>query len=221
MTVQIQGNGGTVAEVDGTSFRAQRIVTRPIEYTTNGHYSSSAITGIIPAALTANSEIFQFRWTASTIAIINRVRISAAVSTTMFAAGVPVQLGLYKSTGWSVAGTGGTSVAISATCKDRTTMASTAVGDFRIATTAALGAGTKTLEANPFAAIAAPGPVTGSLNGQIIAPGTVMMEANVANGAHPMVLVANEGFSLVSIAVPATGTWMLSIEVLWAEAAQY
>ena len=32
MPIQIQGNGGTVAEVDGTNFRALRVNNRPVDY---------------------------------------------------------------------------------------------------------------------------------------------------------------------------------------------
>ena len=34
MALQVQGNGGVVAEVDGTTFRAQRFTPRPAELTT-------------------------------------------------------------------------------------------------------------------------------------------------------------------------------------------
>lgn len=92
-----------------------------------------------------------------------------------------------------------------------------ASGDIRIATTAALGAGTKTLESLPMATLAAPGPITASLNGQIIAPGTVLWEAESANGDHPLLLVNNEGFSIRSVAVPITGTWSIGVAVDWIE----
>ncbi len=224
MAIQIQGNGGTVAEVQGTTFRALSVSAKPLEYTSFGHYAYGGFTGILPAALAANSEVFQFRWAdASRLAVIKRIRISACVSTTFFAAGVPVQLDLVKSTGWSVAGTGGTAVAPAALLKTRSSMGSAlmASGDMRIATTAALGAGTKTLETVSMAATSAPGPITASLNGQIIAPGTIMWEADMDGGGHPIVLVQNEGLSIRSVAVPATGTWEMTIQLSWAEVAAF
>jgi hypothetical protein len=96
-----------------------------------------------------------------------------------------------------------------------------ASGDMRIATTAALGAGTKTLEANSLQAIVAAGPITASLNGEIIAPGTILWQAEVGDGEHPLVLVANEGFVIRSVAVPATGTWQIAVQVDWAEVTAY
>jgi hypothetical protein len=220
MAIQIQGNAGTVAEVDGTAFRAVRMTPRPVDHGALGHYKWGGFTGILPAALAANSEIFQFRWAdASRICLITKVKISACVTTTFFAAGVPVQIDLIKSTGWSVAGTGGTGVTPAATLKARSSMGSTlvAAGDMRIATTAALGAGTKTLEANSLAALAAPGPITASLNGQIIPPGTVLWEPDIGDGEHPLLLVQNEGFSIRSVAVPGTGTWTAAVSIQWAE----
>lgn len=197
---------------------------KPLPYGSQGHYCYGGFTGILPAALAANSEIFQFRWShASRLAVIRKISISASVSTTMFAAGVPVQIALVKSTSWTVAGTGGTAPTISATLKRRTSMGNSdmAAGDMRIATTAALGAGTKTLEANALSNIAAGGPITGNLNGTIIPPGTILWQAEVGHGEHPLVLAQNEGFSIRSVAVPATGTWTAAINVDWAEVTAY
>jgi hypothetical protein len=224
MAIQVQGNGGTVAEVDGSTFRALRTVARPVDHGALGAYSYGGFTGIIPAALAANSEIFQFRWADATrLAVIRKIRFSASVSTTFFAAGVPVQIDLIKSTAWTVQGTGGTGITPAALLKRRTSMGSSllAAGDARIATTAALGAGTKTLETLSLSSIAAGGPITASLNGTIIAPGTVLWQAEVGDGEHPLVLAQNEGFSIRSVAVPATGTWTAAINVDWAEVAAY
>ncbi len=224
MALQIQGNGGTVVEVDGTTFRSLRATARPMDHGALGSYTFGGFTGILPTALAANSEIFQFRWVDATrFAIINEVKISAVVSTTFFAAGVPVQIDLVKSTGWSAAGTGGTGLTPAALLKKRTAMGSTllATGDARIATTAALGAGTKTLEGSSLAVLAAAGPITASLNGEIIAPGTILFRAEAGDGQHPLVLTTNEGFSVRSVAVPGTGTWTAAIQVDWTEVTAY
>jgi hypothetical protein len=224
MGIQVQGGSGVIAEVDGAVFRALRSVSRPTDYGAFGHYSYGGFTGIIPAGLAANSELFQFRWTDATrLAVINEIKISACVSTTFFAAGVPVQIDLVKSTGWSAAGTGGTGITPAALLKKRSSMGSTllAAGDMRIATTAALGAGTKTLETAALAVLAAAGPITASLNGQIIAPGTMLFRAGAGDGQHPLVLAQNEGFSIRSVAVPGTGTWTAGVSVDWTEVTAY
>lgn len=224
MAIQIQGNGGTIAEVDGTAFRALRTTPRPFDHGSLGHYSYGGLTGILPAALGANSEIFQFRWTDATrLCVINEIKIAAAVSTTMFAAGVPVQIDLIKSTAWSAAGTGGNAVSPAALLKKRTAMGSSLIasGDIRIATTAALGAGTKTLEGAAMAALVGAGPITGALNGEIFAPGTILFRAEAGDGQHPLVFAQNEGVSIRSVAVPAAGTWMAAIQIDWSEVAVF
>jgi hypothetical protein len=224
MAIQLQGNGGTVLEVDGTTFRAGRFTPRPVDHGSLGAYNYGGFTGILPAALAANSEIFQFRWAhATNLAVVRKIRISASVSTTFFAAGVPVQIDLVKSSAWTVAGTGGTAISPAALLKKRSSMGSSLVasGDIRIATTAALGAGTKTLETLSLSNLAAAGPITASLNGTILAPGTLLWQAEVGDGEHPLVLAQNEGFSIRSVAVPVTGTWMAAINVDWAEVTAY
>lgn len=224
MALQLQGSGGVVAEVDGASFRALRTTPRPIDFGALGHYRYGGFTGIIPAALAANSEIFQFRWSDATrLAVILEVLISACVTTTFFAAGVPVAIDLIKSTAWTVAGTGGTGITMAGNDKLRTSMGNSLMtaGDMRIATTAALGAGTKTFDGLSLSTIVAPGPITASLNGQIIAPGTPLFNPDMQSGEHPLVLVQNEGFSIRSVAVPATGTWQAAVFVKWAEVTSF
>lgn len=224
MAIQIQGSSGTVAEVQGTTFRALSASVKPLEYTTFGHYSWGGFSGIIPAALAANSEILQFRWSDSTrLCVIRKVRISASVSTTFFAAGVPMQLNMMKATGWSAVGTGGTRPTVAAQLKKRTSMGNSLLGanDIGIATTAALGAGTKTLETTPLQCIVAGCPITASLKGTIIEPGTIFFQHEVGDGEHPLVLAQNEGFVITCAAVPGTGTWQFAAQVDWAEVASY
>jgi hypothetical protein len=190
-----------------------------------GMYSLGVQTGILPAALAANSEMFQFRWSVTDkLAVIERIELSASVTTTFFAAGVPVQVDLIKSTAWTVAGTLGTAPAVAATLKARSSvMQSSALvaGDVRVATTAALGAGTKTLEANSLNFVLAGGPITASLNGTIFPPNTVLYDSRLEAGQHPLVLEANEGFSIRSVAVPGTGTWQAAFKVTWSEVGSY
>lgn len=220
MAVIEGGTSGSLAEVGVGAAKGQHVIAKPTDHGALGHYSYSGPTGVLPAALGANSEIFQFRWTDATrLCVVRKVRISAAVSTTMFAAGVPIHIDLVKATGWTVAGTGGTTVTPAALLKKRTSMGNTlvATGDIRPATTAALGAGTKTLEGLPLSHIVAAGPITGSLNGTIIAAGTILYQHEIGDGEHPLVLAANEGFVIRSVAVPITGTWTASFTIDWAE----
>lgn len=224
MAVIIQGNGGTAAEVDGTTFRALRNVNRPTDHGSLGAYSYGGFTGIITAALGANSEIFQFRWSDATrFAVINEIKFAASVSTTFFAAGVPMQIQLVKASSWTVAGSGGTRISPAALLKKRANMGNSlvAASDIGIATTGALTAGTKTLETVAVSSLAAGCPITASLKGTIIEPGTMLFRAEVGDSQHPLVLAQNEGFVITSVAVPATGTWTASISVDWTEVTAY
>lgn len=221
MTFVQDGTTGSILQAVENGHKAARVTVRPTDAL--GHYSLAGFSGVIPAALGANSELVQFRNASTTLVLVKRVRISASVSTTFFAAGVPLQVDMVKATAWSAAGTGGTAPTLSATAKRRTTMPSSVIasGDIRIASTAALGAGTKTLEANSLRALAAGVPITSALNTQIIAPGTVLFDSRDGDGDYPLLLVQNEGFALRCVAVPGTGTWTFSVEIDWAEIASY
>lgn len=205
--------------------KAARFTPKPTEYGALGHYKWGGFSGVVAAALGTNSEILQFRWThASNLALITKVKISACVSTTFFAAGVPVQIDLRKATGWSVAGSGGTRVTLGSDGKARTALMGSslvAASDIGISSTGALTAGTKTLETNSMAAIMAPGPISASLNGQIIAAGTILWEPDTGDGEHPLLLATNEGFVIRSVAVPGSGTWMFAVYINWTEVTAY
>lgn len=189
----------------------------------SGAYCYAGRTGIVAAGLAANSELFQFRWNNSqNYALIKRIRVAASVSTTYFAAGVPVELALVRASAWSAAGTGGTAIAPVALLKAQSTMPNSRLtaGDARIATTGALGAGTKTLETAPMGLAMAYGP-SAAPNGTIMQL-TELFGAPIDAGAHPLVLApaasaaTAEGFVITAI-VPATGTWALAVNVEWAE----
>lgn len=223
MAVIEGGVSAVIAEVGAAAQKGLHVILKPTDAGTLGHYSWAGFTGILPAALAANSEVFQFRWTDATrLCVIRKVTISASVSTTFFAAGVPVQIDMVKATAWTVAGTGGATVTPAATMKKRTSFGSTlvAAGDIRPATTAALGVGTKTLEANSIGAVTAPGPITASLNGLILPP-SIIYQSDIEGGGYPLTFAQNEGFVIRSVAVPATGTWTASIAVDWAEVVAY
>ena len=208
------------------TYGAARASIRPLDPVKLGAYSLGLVTGVLPAALGAGSEIFQFRWApqganASAVAVIRELMISAAVSTTYFAAGVPVQIELVKCTAWTVQGTLGTGITMGATCKKKTSFAGSVAqnGDIRVATTAALGGGTKTADGNALATISAAGPASGP--SQIVNPGTILWDADPSAGEHPLVLGPNEGFVVRVAGVPGTGTWTASLNIDWTEVAAY
>lgn len=216
MPIQIQGNAGTVGEVESTH-RAYRASGRPMELGTRGAYTLGQMTGVLAAATTG--EIFQMRWVDSTrFMLLRSVVISGAVSTTAFVAGVPMQLGLRVARSWSADGTGGTPIVFSTanTNKKRTDFPLSLFSDtgVRIATTTGLGAGTKTLDTNRFGlALGGSGVATGNT---YVIPPTIMWQRNTSD-EYPFLFEQNEGFIVEIIAAPGTGTWSAAIQVEWAE----
>lgn len=188
-----------------------------------GQYGVAARTGIIAAGISNDAELLQFRWNPADVskrAFIRGIWVDAAVSTTYFAAGVPLQLELLKCTGWSAAGSGGAAVDPgAANCRGSSTMKATEVvaDDFRIATTAGLTAGTKTIATPAVGFNLSGAPITASLSGQVFAPNTALFEADLARGDHPLELIATEGF-IVRCRAPATGTWAATFKIEWDEA---
>lgn len=198
----------------------------PVENNFLGSYSLGLTTGIIAAALSADSEIFQFRWApddTSKIAVVRKVLISAAVSTTYFAAGVPLEVALMRSSAWTAAGTGGTAIDPAALAKRRSTFDDSAInsGDIRIATTGALGAGTKTLETLAMGKLISGAPITTSLSGQIFPAGSALLDAYIDAGEWPITLADEQGLSITVPLVPGTGTWKACVNIVWDEYSEY
>lgn len=227
MGIQIIGNTGVVQEVDGTTFRAARTTGRPIDHGAFGHYRLAMTSGTMAAAAVAGSELFQFRWTDATrLCMVQKVLISAGANAAATAAGL-VNFDLFIARSWSAAGTGGTAATLTGNNqKVRSTMGTTLLGEARCATTAALGAGTKTLDAQPignvFAGIGT-GAITTALNLNFIDK-IDLLEIDADMSIHPIVLTQNEGLVIrtsAAAAMPAGMTWGFSVTVVWCEASNY
>lgn len=204
----------------------------PFNYTQWGMYRAGVTSGIIPATPLNNAEIFQFRWNPANrdvLAAILRLRMTIAVSTTFFAAGVPLSISLTRASAWSGQGTLGSALTPAALHKLDSNMENTALaaGDCRFAGTDAtgLGAGTKTLEGEFLGHSVIGQPITSSLNGHVAGP-IDLFNANMGDGGHPIILRAGaaaanaEGIVVRAIA-PATGTWRCSFEIEWAETTRF
>lgn len=232
----IKGNvSGSKLEIDAATLAA-RAQPRPPDVGALGEYQVSVNTGTIAAGLGGGSEVFQFRWgDATRTCIVRRVSLLATHVATAFTAGA-FTLDMIKSTAWSVNGTGGTALvpfAVAKTGAKRTSFGATLTTDMRIATTAALGAGTKTLDTVPVSQAKGWIPPTG-INFVFFPMVSPMLTAAPAvtgtatNGVTPgdlwsdreqrwpLTFVTNEGFS-IRATVPATGTWALTVEMEWAE----
>ena len=227
MAIQIQGNGGVVADVDGTTFRALRVTNRPVNYGSLGIYRLGMTTGTMAAALAANAEIFQWRWAdASNLGLCYKVTMSAGAQLASTAA-VAVGFNLAIARAWTAAGSGGTRAVLTGNIsKLRTSMGTSLVNDAGIATTAGLTAGTKTIDhATSNLGSITTGIGTGAITvaiGMPIFPDTDLFNAADGTGM-PMVFAQNEGFIVRNspVAWPATMTWVGSVNCIWAEAAAF
>ena len=208
-------SGATTDELTIETTKAARVTARPLDPTTLGAYSISLVTGTMAAGLAAASEVVQFRWTDATrLAVITRVDFEGGGSITAFAAGF-YRFELVIARSWTVDGTGGTAATITGNNnKLRTSFGTTLLGTARVATTAALGAGTKTLDTQGISSTA---------GGVAAAPAVMMFPEpiyEVQTVGHPIVLAQNEGL-VVRATVPATGTWTASWTIKWTEVAAY
>lgn len=201
------------------------VALKPTPHSTLGHYRLAATSGTIAAALAANAQLFTFRWTDATrLCVVSRVKLSFQCLTA-FTAATLTDFGfdMLKATSIS-AGGGGT--AITAFSKLRSTMGSSLLSatDVRIATTAALTALT-TLDGSAIAqSIGDPqrvNPAAGTEEQRVNDP-TLLFEADMGRGEHPLVLSQNEGFVLRNRTVwPAAGTGIVQVEVSWCETTSF
>ena len=235
MAIQIQGAGGSIVEAGAFAAEGLHVVLKPQDYGALGHYRAVLTTGTIAAGMGALGELVQMRWVNATqfclifeVAILEFYNVATAWTSGRFLFDV------IRSTAWSVDGTGGNVVSVAdpqLQLRAATMGASLFSTGFRLATTAALGAGTKTLDTLPMGAtygrvdavavkhhipqsnvVATASPAAG--------PGIELMHPDIGAGEHPLVLAVNEGIS-IRATVPATGTWAASFLVKWAELAAF
>jgi len=227
VAIQFQGASGTIAEVGAASYVPVHMSSRPVSYGTLGHYALAARTGLIGAGMAANGELMQSRWTdAAKFAVLYDIWLDEFDNTTAFTAG-RFEFQLIIARAFSADGTGGTALTLTGDNNQmRTSMGTSLFGTIRIATTAALGPGTKTLDANPLRIIG--GHVGAIANKHNIPQSPVVTTAEVAAGAginmfqvdggfhHPIVLATNEGV-VQRGTPPGTGVWSATYSQKWAE----
>lgn len=216
MAIQMQGNGGVTAEVESNT-RALRSVLRPTDFGALGVYQATHVSGVMAAGLAASAEIFQLRWThASNLCLIRQVQISAASDTVAFAAGRG-NFNLAVARSWTADGSGGTAMTLTSNNqKLRTSMGTTLMGAIRGASTAALTAGTKTLDTQALSSVQVVCPAAAAT----LMLGQIDMINPESESEYPIVLAQNEGI-VIRATVAATGTWGFSVNIKWMELASY
>jgi hypothetical protein len=185
-------------------------------------YRYSGFTGTIGAALAANSEVLQFRFLSGTKtwALVHAVKVDGAGIVAVGTAIGPVGFYMTPARAWTAAGSGGTRIAVSGdNLQTETALSNSQVNDLGIATTGALTAGTKTLDANACGQVIG-GTLTGAATTSQVAP--LMLPEYLFNsqdeGGQPLVLANQEGFVIRTSHVgPTALTYVVGFTVVWSE----
>ncbi len=206
----------------GTVWSPQHVTSGPLPIGTGGAYRLSMVSGTMAAALGANSEIFQFRYTTAVgrVCLVHGISISAGANVAATAAAI-TSLRATIARAWTVAGSGGTrATMINSNQKLRTAHATSEVADIGCATTGALTVGTKTLDAQDIGSVAlglGTGAITTAVNLNLCQK-TNLLGDFAGSQAFPLVLANQEGFVIrTGIVFPATMTWNFSVDVAWSE----
>ncbi len=219
MAIQIQGNGGVVAEVDGSTFRAQRVTVKPNEYGAFGHFQLSTLVPLL-ASQTVNGTLFSFRWgDATRLCIPVYIRLEC-IQTVAATATIMPAFDVVVARGWTVSDSTGTAITLTGNnMKKRTNMGTTLVTDIRKSSaTGGLTAGTRTLDSEAILQMPTVQTITTTNTT------TYRKETDFTNAAdHPLVFAQNEGFIIrgPSVGFGVAGTASLFVEVAWLETLSY
>lgn len=218
--IQVQGNGGVVAEVSGTTFRALRVEQKPVEYGSLGHYRTS-VKLVMATTQAANSRLFEVRNThATNLLVLTRCYVMVAPAGTI-TTGYTGEFSLFRLTSFSAVDTTNTVTPTSSV--KRTSMAAypggAAVRHNTLAGAAAgMTGGTLTKDAQALASMIAP---LSTLAASSVAYSREMVDDT--NGTHPLVCAQNEGWEIENVVV-GSGTANVAhvvCDVSWAEVAAY
>jgi hypothetical protein len=218
MALQIQGNGGIVAEVGGSVFRALNTHIKPIDWSTFGHYRVS-LRIASTTAQAANARLFEIRNPSATVLVVPTRLTLRALQT---AAGTAQEnsIDCFKCTSFTAVDTTNTSTPVPSVKRSTMTAAASITANVRslVAAVAGMTGGTLTKDANAFATL--PFNVAAAINTTTIwGP---MDALDDVNGTHPFVFSQNEGLEIENRVLNATSygiTWY--IDFSWAEVATY
>lgn len=220
MALQFQGNGGTIAEVDGTTFRAIRITPRPTDHGAFGHYRLSTTVALV-VTQAANGSLFSFRWgDATRLCVPQKIRLQC-LQTAVATATITCRFQVFIARAFTASDSVGTAITLTGNnMKKRTSMGTTLVTDIRKSAVAAgLTVGTRTLDAEPVLELSTQQTIT-TLNQQLY---SADINFESCDGVHPYVFAQNEGFIVrgPTTVFGAAGTADLTVDVAWAEVTAY
>jgi len=219
----IGGSGpapGSRLAVDPT-FGAARVGIRPLDYGLAGlggkilgHYRASMMTGLT-TGIAANGAILSLRW-ADTVRLFvpTRIQVGCAI-TTAFTAAQALDAEAIIARAFTASDTGGTAILLTNDQqKMRGIMGSSLVTDLRVATTAALGAGTRTLDGVGIG-------ITSFPNTNGLGSGSSLVDLYAFSAYHhPPAIALNEGLIVrLPTAQGAVGVVKYYLVLEWAEVA--
>lgn len=200
------------------SLYLDRLHSAPLPVRVYNGFRASGKSGAIAATLAADSTLFSLRNTdASKLILVNRLEVAGIVAGTV-TAGVDFDLAAFVARSFSASDTGGSAVTPS---KLRSTLDASviAAADLRVAGTAGLTAGTRTLDTSPLARVMG---TTGTAVGTSFFGGKVpLIETNP--GDLRLLLGQNEGLVITNAgtAGPITGTFNVMVNLEWLEIEAY
>ena len=229
MSIQVIGNGGVIADVNGSAYRALSITQRPIDYGLLGQYRMSVDNN--GTATGPNNSTFTARWSdTNSIALFWYVRLDGMylISGTPAAAAFQ-KLALSMLRNYTANSAGGSAVTTYITGgnafynnqKLRTPMRPSRMADMRISTSAsAVVLGTSTQDSQPVAQVNYRTSTAAASGLKLRGPTLLYGQQEICQNAAPLVLVRNEGFVVQGgIASMGTVTLAYGYSMAWAEVA--
>jgi len=214
MAIQILGQDGTTSLTVEATAQAARVIQRPPNPV--GWITVAAVTGN-QTLTAANGAIFSFRQIGTNPILIRKVKVGF-VLTTAFTTAQRMSYGLIVARSFTASDTGGTAISITGNnMKHRTSLSTLTSVDCRIGTTAALTAGTKTLDTNQIGICEW---WNGAVGATLALSDGVLFNSDSAG--YPIILAQNEGINiqnLVVMGVAGVGVACVNIEL--AEVASY
>jgi len=217
--IQLVGAGGLVVGAGEETRKPAHVVRMPLA---GNWYRYAGRTGTIGAALAADSELLQFRFLTGTKirALVHKVAVNGIGIVAVATALGQLGFALRPARAWSVAGSGGTRIAVSNdNLQMETAIANSQVNDLGIATTGALTVGTKTLDANDQGICVGSigtGAVT-TYQGLELFSDRRLLDAD-GEGQEPLTLADQEGFVVRTVfAGPTALTYTVGFTVIWCE----
>lgn len=224
MDVGIGSDGGLwsgqTLYIDG-SYGAARYSVRPLEFRsstlTGGHYAVDVLSGVIAGAVSGNAPLFAFRWTQTSFnCVIERIVVNAV--STAISSPTYTDLELIKATNWTAMDTTGNNPSTPFSRMNTATMSASlqANTNILIANTAAISAGTRTLDGAGMGYVQYFNAAANNLSGPL------ELYHCRDHGKHPLILDNNEGFVIrTPKGWASSNSQLLGVTVEWVETPTY